>query len=464
VKITVIGGGGVRSLFLASSLARRTGALGIKNIVFMDNDAEKLRIFGELALRVGRREAPDVNFSLETDPEKSLKDADYVITTIRAGGDSARVQDERIALSCGVIGQETTGAAGFSFAMRTIPALAYYCGIIKKQAKETVKVFNFTNPAGLVSQALRDLGFHFTYGICDAPSGAMRQFAAVFGERAEALSAEVYGLNHLSFYDNIKVNGKNVMEQIMEDDRFYKETDLRFFDKGLIRHLGCIPNEYLYYYFYPESALEHMLRADKTRGEVIEGINKNMMRELSEKNIKDGDERTLDDCLAIYEKWFEKRETMYMASETGVPRNGTWKLNLNTEGGYAGVALHYIETARGNSRNNGMVLCVPNGNAIPGLEPDDIIEASCDIVSGEAVPHTFGSIPPARLEFIRRVKAYERLASKAIIGSDRALAVDALALHPLVNSYGIARRMVPQYFELNAPYGFEYAGGGTGRR
>ena len=463
MKITVIGGGGVRSLFLASSLARRSGALGITHIVFMDNDAEKLRVFGELALRAAHLEAPDVDFSLETDPEKSLKEADYVITTIRSGGDAARVRDERIALSCGVIGQETTGAAGFSFAMRTIPALAHYCGIIKQQAKKSVKVFNFTNPAGLVSQALRDLGFNFTYGICDAPSGAMRQFAAMFGENAEVVSAEVYGLNHLSFYDEIKLNGKNITEQVIEDDRSYKETDLRFFDKQLVRHLGCVPNEYLYYYFYPEKALENMRKSDKTRGEVIEEVNKNLIRELSEKNIKDGDENTFNNCLSIYEKWFEKRETMYMANETGVPRSGKWKLNLKTESGYAGIALKYIEATAGNGGNHSMVLCVPNGNAIPGLEPDDIVEASCDIVSGEAVPHTFNAIPPARLEFIRRVKTYERLASKAIIENDMALAVDALALHPLVNSYSIAMRLVPQYFELNAPYGFEYASGGKGR-
>jgi 6-phospho-beta-glucosidase len=464
MKITVIGGGGVRSLFLASSLARKADKLGITSVVFMDNDAEKLRVFGGLASRVAHSSAPGLDFSLESDPVKALTDADYVITTIRPGGDSARVRDERIALSRGVIGQETTGAAGFSFAMRTIPALAYYCGVIKTYAKKHVKVFNFTNPAGLVSQALRDLGFDFTYGICDAPSGALRQFAKMLGGDAAAISADVYGLNHLSFYDNIKLNGRDVTRQIIEDERSYRESDLRFFDRELVRHLGCVPNEYLYYYFYPEKALENMRAAAKTRGEIIEEINKNMLRELSQKNTSGADDKGFHECLSIYAKWYEQRENMYMANETGVRRAGEWKLNLNEEGGYAGVALKYIEAVEGNGLDKGLVLCVPNGSAIPGLAPDDIVEVSCDIVSGEAVPHTFAAIHPARFELIRRVKAYERLAAKAIIEKDLDLARDALALHPLVNSCSAAMDLAPQYFELNAAYDSEYAGGGKADR
>ncbi|MDR2630425.1 MAG: hypothetical protein LBC60_05835, partial [Spirochaetaceae bacterium] len=180
MKITVIGGGGIRSLFLASSIARRAEELGISEVAFMDNDGEKLRVFGALAARVAGRIKPNLGFSLTTDAKAAVKDADYVITTIRPGGDAARVEDERIALSAGVIGQETTGAAGFSFAMRTIPVLERYCRLIREQAKKTVKVFNFTNPAGLVSQALFDMGFDFTYGICDAPSGMLRQIAGVY--------------------------------------------------------------------------------------------------------------------------------------------------------------------------------------------------------------------------------------------------------------------------------------------
>ena len=135
MKMAVIGGGGVRSMFLARSIASRAEALGIKELVFMDNDEIKLGIFGKMARKIASLIAPTLKFFLTTDVFEAVKDADYVITTIRVGGDTMRVRDERIALSLGVLGQETTGAAGFSFAMRSIPVLLSYCEIVRKFSK-----------------------------------------------------------------------------------------------------------------------------------------------------------------------------------------------------------------------------------------------------------------------------------------------------------------------------------------
>ena len=142
MKLTVIGGGGVRSMFLAKSIAQKAEALNIDELVFMDNDEKKLNIYGKMAKKVSNLLYSKLNFILTADPEEAVKNADYVITTIRVGGDEMRVQDERIALSLGLLGQETTGAAGLSFAMRSVSALAEYCELIKKYAKPNCKVFN----------------------------------------------------------------------------------------------------------------------------------------------------------------------------------------------------------------------------------------------------------------------------------------------------------------------------------
>ena len=174
MKLTVIGGGGVRSMFLSKSIAQKAASLGIDTLVFMDSNEKKLRIYGNMAKVVAQKLNPALRFSLTTDAVEAIRDADYVITTIRVGEDDMRVKDERIALSLGVLGQETTGAAGLSFAMRSVDALAQYCEQVKQYAKPGCKVFNFTNPAGVVSQTLRDMGYDFTYGICDAPSGMLR--------------------------------------------------------------------------------------------------------------------------------------------------------------------------------------------------------------------------------------------------------------------------------------------------
>ena len=180
MKLAVLGGGGIRSMFLAKSITQRAKELNIDEIVFMDTNEEKLNIFGKMAQEVAKRIDSDILFTLTTDAKTAVEDAKYIITTIRVGGDLKRVDDETIALNHNVIGQETTGAAGFSFAMRSVPALAKYCELIKKYSKKDVKVFNFTNPAGVVSQTLRDMGYDFTYGICDAPSGLLHDFAKIY--------------------------------------------------------------------------------------------------------------------------------------------------------------------------------------------------------------------------------------------------------------------------------------------
>ena len=229
MKITVLGGGGVRSMFLAKSIAQKAKRLGIDELCFMDNDEEKLRIYGGMAAHVARLLCPEMRFSLTADPVEAAQDANYVITTIRVGQDEMRAKDERIALDHGVLGQETTGAAGLSFAMRSVPALAAYCELIKKYAKPSVKVFNFTNPAGVVSQTLRDMGYDFTYGICDAPSGMLRSFALLYGANPANITGEVYGLNHLSYFKSITINGKEILHDLIENDDAYKNSDMRYF-------------------------------------------------------------------------------------------------------------------------------------------------------------------------------------------------------------------------------------------
>ena len=223
MKITVIGGGGVRSMFLAKSIAQKAEKLKIDELCFMDNNEEKLRIYGGMASHVASLLCPKMKFTLTSDAVEAVKDADYVITTIRVGEDDMRAKDERIALNYGVLGQETTGAAGLSFAMRSVPALAEYCELIKKYSKPDVKVFNFTNPAGVVSQTLRDMGYDFTYGICDAPSSMLRTFALMYGENPNDITGECYGLNHLSYFKSIKLCGREIMNELIENDDAQKK-------------------------------------------------------------------------------------------------------------------------------------------------------------------------------------------------------------------------------------------------
>lgn len=449
MKITVIGGGGVRSMFLAKSIAQKAKALSVDELCFMDNNEEKLRIYGGMAKHVAKTLCPSLLFTLTSDAVQAVTDADYIITTIRVGEDEMRAKDERIALSYGLLGQETTGAAGFSFAMRSVPALASYCELIQQYAKKGAKVFNFTNPAGVVSQTLRDMGYDFTYGICDAPSGMLHSFAKLYGADANDICGEVYGLNHLSYFKSIRLSGKEIMPQLIENDEAYAKTDMRYFEKELLRERSCILNEYLYYFYYREKAVKNILAAEQTRGEQIRDINKAMTAELSEMDI----ENDFDGCLKVFSKWYGMRVNNYMASETGVKREEEWTFDMFSEddGGYAGVALKFIETAQ-SGKTGTMIMCVPNCGAIEGLEDSDVVEVTCDVGADGCVPHKIGKVDEENLELIRRVKIYERLASKAIREKSRKAAVSALMFHPLVNSYSLACELADAFIAHNKEY------------
>ncbi len=449
MKLAVIGGGGVRSMFLAKSIAQKAAQLGIDELVFMDNNEKKLNIYGKMAKVVAGKLNADLRFRLTADAAEAIRDADYVITTIRVGEDDMRVRDERIALSLGVLGQETTGAAGLSFAMRSVDALAKYCELVKQLAKPGCKVFNFTNPAGVVSQTLRDMGYDFTYGICDAPSGMLRSFEKLYGAPEGSARGEVYGLNHLSYFQSVTIGGRDVLRELIENDRAYKETDLRYFEKSLLRERNAILNEYLYYFYYREQAVANILAAPQTRGEQIAEINRKMTAELEQLDV----ERDFDKALSIFEYWYGERENNYMAAESGVKRETRWYFDIfePDDGGYAGVALSFIRIAQGGKADS-MILCVPNNGAIEGLLDTDVVEITCDIVGGEAVPHRFGKVDEQNLELIRRVKIYERLASEAIRTKSRVKAVEALTLHPLVASYSLATQLTDAYLEHNKAY------------
>lgn len=455
MKIAVIGGGGVRSMFLAKSLAQSSEELGFDEIVFMDNDPRKLNIYGKMAAQLVKKLRPELNFGLTLDPVEAVKDADYIITTIRVGEDDMRIKDEKIALAKGLLGQETTGAAGFSFAMRSVPALAGYCELAKKYASKDVKIFNFTNPAGVVSQTLRDMGYDFTFGICDAPSSLLHSFAKLYGVPQDAVTGNCYGLNHLSFFESVKLNGREIMPELLKDDRIYTDTDMRFFKKDLVDHMGCILNEYLYYFYYREQAIENIRNAHVTRGEVIREVNKNMTEELSHMDI----ENDFESCLKVFDKWYGKREDAYMSNETGISRAKTpyhFDIYEKDAGGYAGVALKYMR-AKNSGKESEMILCVPNEGAIPGLLDTDVVEVTCTLKDGVYIPHKIENPGELQMELIRRVKIYERLASEALRTKSISKAVDCLMVHPLVNSYSLAVQLVQEYLESNKEYTEEWS-------
>jgi 6-phospho-beta-glucosidase len=462
VKLCVIGGGGVRAPLLVAAALRRADQIGLHEICLMDVDSEKLRVIGALVRGVAQRMGSRVQISSTDDPVTALTGAKFVVTTIRVGGDEGRVLDERIALKHGVLGQETTGPGGFAMALRSIPELLKYARLMREYCPDAW-LFNFTNPAGLVTQALRDAGFERTIGICDSANLAQHAVAARLGVSDNALRPEVFGLNHLSWVRRIDYQGVDVLPQYLADPTFLSETIQNVFDPGLIHLFGMWLNEYLYYYYYAERAVAAISADEKTRGEEIVALNCDLLAQLRDLDIKND----LDTALTVYFRYNQRRESTYMhyaqqnaptMQEADTQFNAMFvNVDLSEGEGYAGVALDLMEAlVSGQPRYT--ALNVPNQGTIDGMQPDDVVEVSCMVDQDGPHPLPIGVIPPGQRLLMQAVKRYERLTVRAVSEKSRALGIQALMAHPLVLSYSRATALLDDYLHAHAAYVGQWKG------
>lgn len=456
MKIGVIGGAGVRTVIFINGLLKRYKKLNIDEVVLYDINQEKLSIIGKLCRHVVNREGKDLVVREVFDAVDAIKGMDYIVTTLRVGGDHSRVIDESVALKNGVIGQETTGVGGFSMAVRTIPVLMEYCELIEKYAPDAW-IFNFTNPSGLVTQALHSAGHHRIIGICDAPSSMKYRMAQKLGVTEEELYVEFFGLNHLSWIKSVQVNGEEIMPKLIADDDFLSSIqELEIFDRDVIRRTGMLPNEYLYYYYHRERALANINKSDMTRGQTIEMVNIKMMEELSAMDI-DADP---EEALQIFLYYMQLRENSYMSIESGSanrPMLEKGSLPVPEGMGYAGVMLDCIEGMQSDEGRT-LVLSVLNQGCIPFLSDEDVVEVTCN-VSKNGIEPVKQTVIPAMCElYIRLIKHYERLTVEAVRDGSEDKAVEALMTHPLINSYSLAKKLIADY---NEAYGEKILGSKT---
>ena len=445
MKIGVIGGAGVRTVIFINGLLKRYKKLNIDEVVLYDIDFEKLSIIGKLCRHVVKREGKDLVVREVYDAVDAIQGMDYIVTTLRVGGDHSRVVDESVALRNGVIGQETTGVGGFSMAVRTIPVLMDYCELIEKHAPEAW-IFNFTNPSGLVTQALHSAGHHRIIGICDAPSSLKYRMCDKLGVTEEEMYVEFFGLNHLSWVKSVQVNGEEIMDKLIADDDFMSSIhELKIFDREVVRQTGMIPNEYLYYYYHREKALANINKSDMTRGMTIEKVNIEMMKELKAMDI-DADP---EEALQIFLYYMQLRENSYMSIESGSanrPMLEKGSLPVPEGMGYAGVMLDCIEGMQSESGRT-LVLSILNRGSIPFLADDDVVEVTCNVSKNGIEPVKQETVPTMCELYIRLIKRYERLTVEAVAEGNEEKAVEALMTHPLINSYSLAKKLIADYNE-----------------
>jgi 6-phospho-beta-glucosidase len=450
MKLTVIGGGGVRTPRLIPALVKRAQRLNLQELWLMDINGDKLNLMGGLCQAIAKREGATFKIILSTDARESIRGANHIITSIRPGFEQGRATDERIAFQYGVLGQETTGAGGFAMAMRSLPAILEYCHLAEQLAPGAW-VYNFTNPAGLVAQGLYDAGIKRVVGICDSANGAQNAASRYLDIPLKRIQHTVFGLNHLSWTRSVRVDpdpdgsgGEEVLPALLSDSQFIQTTHMSMFDPDLRDSLGMFLNEYLHYFYHRDEALRALLAKPETRGEEVIRLTGELLERLKAADPVNHPEAGL----AVYHEVMDKRGATYMAhARHDEPRVKTKPVGEDSEG-YAGVALGCVEAiATGVPQFTG--LNVPNQGAITGMQDDDVVEVSCWVDGNGIRPIPIGDIPESQYLLMRDVKRYERLASQAILQRSRKLAAEALTAHPLIGSYPLAKKLVAEFIEAH---------------
>ncbi len=319
-------------------------------------------------------------------------------------------------------------------ALRTIPAMLGYARLIEEVAPGALLV-NFTNPVGIVMQALHDHASVRAIGICDGPISMQRSVAEFLGLPREQVHADYFGLNHCGWIHRVLVEGNDRLPELL--DRFEElqaaDEQWRLFDPGLVRAIGMLPMEYLYFYYYRDQAVAHIRGSGSSRGRQLQALNDALWPVLRA-CVDAGD---LPGARAAWEHAMGERDATYFARERGEAVQDETADETDGAGdvfegeGYEGVATAVMAAAV-QRRKVPLILNVANRGAIPGLRDDDVVEVTAFADEHGAHPIAQGAMPEAAFALVSQVKLYERLTVTAAVEGSYDAALEALLAHPLV--------------------------------
>ena len=418
-KVGVIGGGSSYTPELLEGLIQRRELLGLEEICLMDINEERLGILGALGNRMIAKAGAELTLSTTQEAQSAVEGASFVVTQFRAGGMQARVRDEKLGLRHNIVGQETTGVGGFAKSLRTIPILLDVAKKMEKSAPDGWLI-NFTNPAGIITEAALKHSKQKVIGLCNIPIGYIMDAAKGMGCSPDSVSLDYVGINHLSWVRGCKVDGEDRF------DEFLKIGEKEFLDEkdavgdamaAWTRFHGILPNYYLQYYFCTKLVLEKLKAKDKTRGEEV---------------------------IAVEEELFKKYAD---------PKLQEKPTELEQRGGafYSTAAVNLIESLV-TDKQDVQIVNVRNNGVVPELPSEVSVEVPCRITKDGPVSLQQRPLEPEIRGILQVVKAYEELTVEAAVHGDRRKAILALATHPLVRQVVEVEGIFDEILEENRDY------------
>ena len=340
-----------------------------------------------------------------------------------------------------MIGQETTGPGGLAYAIRTVPVMMEVARLVKELAPQAY-LMNFTNPAGIITEAMQSVLGDRVLGICDTPSGLGRRVAGMLGLDHTRVQMDYVGLNHLGWMRRVMYNGTDVLPQLLADETLLGQMEeAKVFGTDWIHTLGVIPNEYLYYYYFNRDAVRKINASGGTRGDFLA---------KTQTEFFDTAPAAGDGAAELWRETVDARSASYMAEAKGgvqgAPATHRKRESDPAHQGYAGVALGVMAAISRNERAT-MILNVRNGTTLAGLPADAVVEVPTMVDANGVHPLTTDQPSLDQLGLMQQVKAVERHTIAAAVTGSRDEALLAFALHPLVDSVTVARDLLSGYID-----------------
>ncbi|WP_430597577.1 6-phospho-beta-glucosidase [Enterococcus sp. AZ177] len=429
IKIVTIGGGSSYTPELVEGFIKRYDELPVRELWLVDIEAgkEKLEIVGAMAKRMVKAAGVDCEVHLTLDRREALKDADFVTTQLRVGLLDARILDERIPLSHGLIGQETNGAGGIFKALRTVPVILDIVEDMKELCPNAWLI-NFTNPAGMVTEAVLRYGnWDKVVGLCNIPVNAVFEEAELLGENNRDLFFQFAGINHLHWHTITDKNGKDRTDELIkvmygQDDA--KSIVANIKDNNLIweqvENLHMVPCPYHNYYYYTDKMLAEELEDFKNNGTRAEKV-KEIEHELFE----------------LYKDPNLDYKPKQLAERGGAR--------------YSDAACEIINSIHNDKRTT-MTVSTRNNGTITDLPAESAVEVTCTITGKGPVPYNFGSFKPQERGLLQVMKSMEELTIEAAVTGDYGTLLQAFTMNPLITSGDVAKEVMDELLEAHKQY------------
>jgi 6-phospho-beta-glucosidase len=416
-KIAVIGGGSSYTPELIDGFIQNEANLQVDEIALYDIDEERLKVVGGIAQRMVTYAELDTKVTLSTDRPRAVDGAKFVLSSMRVGKMQARIKDEKIPLKYNVVGQETTGPGGTFKAFRTIPVTLDIARDMEKYAPDAWYI-NFTNPSGIMTEAILKHTSLKAVGLCNNPINMIADVAEGFHVEPKDVFLEWMGLNHVNWVRRVFIKGKDMTPVIMDRlDELMQLDDLQQYDPEMIRTLGVLPGGYLQYYYLHPQRLKKLKAAEKSRGEVVLEVEKELLKMYADPKV-----------LVKPEELTQRGGARY--SEAAV--NLILSLMLD--------------------RRDIQIVVTRNGTSIADLPPDASVEVPCVVGAHGVTPLVMGHLPESIRSLCQQAKAWESATVKAAVSGSRKDAILALMQNPLVPDFPTAVALVDEMMEAHKEF------------